>query len=291
MATKYLQLRVHALKCVQQSTNVQNILGIPLETDPNAIDISAIITDANAGVVAQAPPVFLGNRYGNGHREGFSPPKIVAEIPFTDADVFPRRVVVTLNMAEKDDGAGFDHLMERVAQELTTALSNEVGNALDREVRESEYYDLVENATEQIIGGLFKELGNLLGLSDDPFRPVTIEHAVAAFDHAPSGDATIELHEPSPHQGKYVLTYGWHVSTTRELASSSTSSIGSSAAALTRGDAARVPYPRPYRSFHFARPMAKKASGTKPPPKTTVKPPPKWFWPAPFRVFAKQPQR
>jgi hypothetical protein len=290
MTTKYLQLRVHALKCVQQSTNVQNILGIPLETDPNAIDVSAIITDANAGVVAQAPPVFLGNRYGNGHREGFSPPKVVAEIPFSDADVYPRRVVVTLNMAEKDDGAGFDHLMERVAQELTTALSNEVGNALDREITESEYYDLVENAAEVIVSGLFKELGNLLGLSDDPFRPVTIEHALPAFDHAPSGDATIELHEPSPHKGKYVLTYGWNVSTTRGVEEAG-SGIGLQTAALTKGDAARVPYPRPYRSFHFARPMPKKAGATKPPPKTTTKPPPKWFWPAPFRVFGKQPQR
>ena len=293
MTTKYLQLRVHGLQCVQESTNVQNFMGIPLEWDPNAIDISAIITDPNAGVVAQAPPVLLGTRYRNGHRESFAQPKVIAEIPFSDDEVYPRRMVVTLNLAEKDDGAGFDHLMESVAHELTTALSREVGGALDREIREIEYYDLVENATQQVIGALFKEIGNLLGLSDDPFAPVTLEHEVRAFDHAPSGTATIELREPSPYQGKYVLTYGWHVSTSRAIASESAGgTTGATSEALSRAGVAPVPYPRPFRSFRFARPMAKRGA-TKPPPKVQVQLP-KWWVPTPLRLFtkpAKQPQR
>ena len=55
MTVKYLQLRVHDLKCLKITQNRQNIFGISLENDPDSIDISAIITDAVQGVVAEAP--------------------------------------------------------------------------------------------------------------------------------------------------------------------------------------------------------------------------------------------
>jgi len=287
MTTRYLQFRVHALQCVQMSTNVQNFLGVPLEWDPNSIDLSAIITDANAGVVAQAPPVFLGNRYGNGHRESFATPKVAAEIPFSSDDVYPRRVAVTINMAEKDDGGGFDHLMESVAHELTTTLSREVGGALDRGVRESEYYGLVENAAETAIKALFKALGDALGLSDDPFQPVTLEQELRSFDATPSGTATIELHEASPYSGKYVLTYGWHVSPTRGIQpATATGSTAATSAALTSAGMTPPPYPRPFRSFRFARPMNKRAVAVPRPGGAAP-----WHWhPTPIKLFtAKSP--
>jgi hypothetical protein len=101
--------------------------------------------------------------------------------------------------------------------------------------------------------------------------------------------ATIELHEPSPYQGKYVVTYGWHVSATRAMAPASASATGASSEALSAAGVAPVPYPRPFRSFRFARPMAKRSTA-KPPPKVKM-PLPKWWVPTPLRLFTKQPKQ
>lgn len=284
MATKYLQLRVHGLQCLQKSTNVQNFLGIPLETDPNSIDLSAIVTDAAEGLVARGPTVFLGNRYDNGRRETWADPKVVAEIPFSDDDSYPRRVAVSLNMAEKDDGAGFNELMDDVAGELAETLSREVGEELDASVSESEYYDDVWKVVEQAFVAIFRAIGDALGLQDDPFRPINLDHELRSFAHAPSGTSTITLHEAAPHQGKYVLTYGWHVSSTRAIGDT----VGAATGALVgKGDDGRArriapaPYPRPFRTYRFARPMKKRAVVVKPPFRKIP-----WFWHAtPIKLF------
>ena len=298
MPTKYLQLRVHGLQCVKMTENRQNFMGIPLETDPDAIDIAAIVTDPGHGLVAQAPPVYLGNRYTAGRRETFSPPKVIAEIPIAETDPFPRRVVVSVNMAEKDDGAGFDELTERVAEELTRTLSDEVGGALDREITESRYYELVEDATGDIIKTLFREIGNLLGLGDDPFRPVTIEHEMRTMTDAPSGTHTVEIVEPNPaHHGKFVLTYGWYLADHQAIGGAMGPAVMSSSSGTARSTAglSGSPYPRPFRSFRFARPMrAKTAVPTKVLRTATAgKPAPRplWWYPSPVKLLGEKPPK
>lgn len=282
MATKYLQLRVHELTCVKMTENRQNIFGISLETDPDAIDISAIVADSVAGVVAQAPIVYLGNRYTNGRRETFTPPKVIAEVPISDTDAFPRRVQMTVNMAEKDDGAGFDELMGRVAEQLAHTLADEVGDELPTDVVESVYYREVEHVVGDVIKTIFTEIGRALGLGDDPFRPIVVSHELRSFADAPTGTTTVDIFEPNPaHHGKFQLTYGWHIvdrptiTSTAPATSSGAADMGRSAAALSTA----VPYPRPYRAFRFARPLAKhpvpvlvKAATKKPPPKSAVRP-------------------
>lgn len=262
MATKYLQLRVHDLTCVKMTENRQNIFGIPLETDPDSIDISAIITDPVHGVVAQAPTVFLGNRYTNGKRESFSPPKVIAEVPVADTDPFPRRVQVTVNMAEKDDGAGFDALLESVAGELADVLREEVGGALDSGITESTYYRVVEQEVGNVIQVIFSAITQALGLGDDPFRPIVLTHELRSLTDAPSGTRTVNIYEPNPqHKGQFKLTYSWHLVDQPAFTTGSTSGIAGAAAAL-KSDEVRsaVPYPRPYRKFQFASPMKKKAA-------------------------------
>jgi hypothetical protein len=265
----------------------QNIFGISLETDPDAIDVSAIITDAAQGVVAQAPPVYLGNRYTNGRHESFSPPKVIAETPISDSDSFPRSVHVTLTMAEKDDGGGFDHLIETVSQELAQQLGNEIGNRIDPELSENVYYQTVEREAGNLIKGLFSELLKALGLGDDPFRPVVLEREVRSLSDAPTGTQTVDIFEPNPaHHGQFRLTYSWHLSDHSGIATSTSGAqtISSTGAALT-SSAARlaVPYPRPFRTFRFAAPRMKKSTGIsvttakKPPPKGTTRP--LWLYP------------
>jgi hypothetical protein len=295
MPTKYLQLRVHGLECQKRTENRQNFLGIPLETDPDAIDIAAIVTDPAHGLVAQAPPVYLGNRYNTGTNERFATPKVIAEVPINDTDPFPRRVVVTLNMAEKDDGAGFDDLTERVAEELAGALRDEIGGALDREITDSAYYGIVEDAVSGVIRGLFSEIGNLLGLGDDPFRPVTIEHEMRTASDAPSGTRTATLLEPNPaHHGKYVLTYGWHLSDRSAMSGSvaGTGTTGASSEALSRTGYNSAPYPRPFRSFRFSRPMRKNIAVPtvvvrKPVAKAAAARPPLWWYPSVIRPLGQ----
>lgn len=123
--SKYLQLRIHSLACERMTENRQNFLGIPLETDPDSIDISAVVTDAQQGLVVNPPTVFLGKDYRSGTRESFSPPRVIAEVPVAQTDCFPRSVTAAVNMAEKDDGAGFDQLMSEVSRELTSELRDE----------------------------------------------------------------------------------------------------------------------------------------------------------------------
>jgi hypothetical protein len=291
---KYLQLRVHRLECVKMTENRQNFLGIPLETDPDAIEIATITTDAVHGLVAEGPPVRLGNRFTNGKVESYSTPKVIAEIPISDTDPFPRRVTVTLNMVEKDDGGGFSDLMFDLATELGRVLADEVGDELDRGITESDYYRLVERTAVQGLGTLARELANLLGLHDDPFRPVTVNCALAAFTDAPSGTAVATFREPNAaHHGEHRLTYGWHVATSPAMtaaAAAGGAGTGRSSAALSGAGYAPTPYGRPFRSVRFARPMNKRAAvQIKPPPKTTaptaaaapvVKVPPRYWYPS-----------
>ncbi len=287
MTTKFLQLRIHDLVCIKMTENRQNFLGISLETDPDSIDVSAIITDAAQGVVAQAPPVFLGNRYTNGRHESFSPPKVIAETPISDSDSFPRSVHVTVTMAEKDDGGGFDHLIEEVAQELAHQLGNEIGDRIDPSLNDNVYYQAVEREAGNLLKGVFSELLKALGLGDDPFRPVMLEHEVRSLTDAPTGTHTVDIFEPnSAHHGQFRLTYSWHLADQSGIATSTSGArtISSTGAALT-SSAARlaVPYPRPFRTFRFAAPKMKKSPGIAVP--TTKKPPPKastrplWLYP------------
>lgn len=287
MATKYLQLRVHDLKCIKMTENRQNIFGISLETDPDSIDITAIITDAAQGVVAQAPPVFLGNHYTNGRHESFSPPKVIAEAPVSDADAFPRHLQVTVTMAEKDDGGGFDTLLEEVSRELAERLGDEVGDAIDPSLSENTYYQMVERAAGDMIKGVFSEILKALGLGDDPFRPVVLEHELRSLTDAPSGTQTVDIFEPNTqHHGQFRLTYSWHLSDTAAIGGSvAARTVSSTSAALTSSAAPRPPYPRPFRTFRFAAPRMKKKTGIavklptakKPPPKTSTRP--LWMYP------------
>jgi hypothetical protein len=275
-------------------------MGISLETDPDSIDISAIIADPAAGVVAQAPTVFLGNRYTAGKRETWSTPKVIAEVPISDTDTFPRRVQMTINMAEKDDGAGFDELMGRVAEQLADTLADEVGDELPEEVVESVYYREVENVVGDVIKVIFTEIGRALGLGDDPFRPIIVSHELRAFTDAPTGTTTVDIFEPNPqHHGKFQLKFGWHMADRPAMAGaalpSGAADMGRSTAALSTA----VPYPRPYRTFRFARPMRKKhavpvvvrrpATAKKPPPKTPVRP--FWLYPTWFRALGDKPPK
>jgi hypothetical protein len=298
VATKYLQLRIHALKCIKMTENRQNFMGIPLETDPDAIDISAIIADPAHGVVAQAPTVYLGNRYTAGKTESWPTPKVIAEVPISDSDTFPRRVQVTVNMAEKDDGAGFDELVGRVAEELASTLSEEVGGELDSSIVESTYYREVENVVGDIIKQIFTEIGRALGLGDDPFRPIIVSHDLPSFTSAPTGTTTVDIFEPNPqHKGKFQLTYGWHLTDRTAFGSSPVgpaADSGRATAALSKP----VPYPRPFRTFRFARPLTKQAkrvvvprrtTATKPPPKSAARP--MWLYPMAVRSLGDKPPK
>jgi hypothetical protein len=296
--TKYLQLRVHELTCIKMTENRQNFFGISLETDPDSIDISAIVTDAEEGVVAQAPPVFLGNRYTSGHREAFSSPKVIAEVAISDTEAFPRRVQMTINMAEKDDGGGFDQLVESLAHELANRLGDEVADRIDPDLAENTYYELVEREAGNIIESLFKEIMKAFGLGDDPFRPVTIEYSLRSFTDAPSGTQTVDIFEPNPaHHGKFRLTYGWHLADRPSITSSSSSSsdVGTSLGALsTRSTSLTVPYPRPYRMFRFAAPKKKRPGIAVAKPPVAKKPPPKsplplWLYPMAVRPLGTKP--
>lgn len=293
MTVKYLQLRVHDLKCLKMTENRQNIFGISLENDPDSIDISAIITDAVQGVVAQAPPVFLGNRYTDGRHESFSPPKVIAEAPVSDTDPFPRRLQVTVNMAEKDDGGGFDHLIETVSRELAHELSETVGGELDSSITESTYYHDVETGAGDIIKMIFNAITQALGLGDDPFRPVMLSHELRSITDAPNGTHTVDIFEPNPqHHGQFRLTYSWHLSDQPgiETSTSGARTVSSSSAALSSSlTRLAVPYPRPFRTFRFAAPMKKKpavrvtvpTTAKKPPPKATTRP--LWLYPMSLR--------
>lgn len=280
--TRYLQLRVHELRCLNMTENRTNFLGIPLETDPDSIDLSAIVVDAGEGQVAQAPTVFLGNRYTDGKTERFRTPKVIAEIPISESDVFPRQATVTLNMAEKDDGAGFDELMKEVARELADELGERVGDELGDDVAMSDIYDRAEDATEDIIAVILQAIGRALGLGDDPFKPVTVSVQVdSATDSPPSDRRTVRFHEPNPaHKGEFVLTYDWHMSSERAIVESG--AAGVSHAAL-KGDGAAPAYPRPYRSYSFRRPRKRTQ-----PRLPTIKLSPRfsrWWGPAPIRFF------
>lgn len=209
--TKYLQLRVHRLRCVRETQNRQNFMGIPLEIDPDSIDVQALVVDGGEGVVAQGPTVFLGNKYRDGREERFSPPKVLAEIPVRDDDVFPRRVKVSLNMAEKDDGGGFDELMSKVATTLAGELTKTVRNQFGSEVTSSEIYGEVENTAVKFLQAVLHEIGKALGLGDDPFVPVDISVQLAsATADVSSAEQQVRFREPNPvHKGEFLLTYSW----------------------------------------------------------------------------------
>lgn len=279
---RYLQLRVHELRCTNMTENRQNIFGISLETDPDSIDLAAIVVDAGEGQVAQAPTTYLGNRYTDGKTERFATPRVIAEIPVSDSDVFPRRATVTLNMAEKDDGAGFDELMKEVARELADELGERVGDELGDEVAMSDIYAKAEDVTEDVIASLLRLIGEALGLGDDPFAPVTLSVTLdSATDAPPAGRHTVAFHEPNPaHKGEFVLTYDWHISSERAIAEAG--AAGAAREAL-KADGQAPPYPRPYRSYSFRKPRKQVE-----PAFPTIKLSPRfsrWWRPAPIRFF------
>jgi hypothetical protein len=252
-------LRVRKLQCQTMTQNRQNFMGIPLETDPDSIDISTIAVDAEQGVVVNSPIVFLGNRYTAGKIESFEPPKVISEFPISDADLFPRRLKVSLNMAEKDNGGGFDTLMTELSETVAREIREEVeGSSSSGRSSEDEWWKAVARVLE-VIG---KKIGKALGLGDDPFRPVELNQELRSFtDSIPAEQKTVEFLEPNPaHKGKFILTYDWFLSTSRSINDSA--SVGASAAPLTKRDATTRAvvgsYPRPYRIYRFRPPRSRK---------------------------------
>lgn len=290
---KYLQLRVHKLQCVRETQNRQNFMGIPLEIDPDSIDLQALVVDGGEGVVAQGPTVFLGNKYRSGKEERFSPPKVLAEIPVRDDDVFPRRVKVSLNMAEKDNGGGFDELMGEVAASLAGELSGLVGRELGNDVSSSDVYRQVETVAGDILEKLLQELCKALGLGDDPFKPVDISVQLdAASSTAPAGERQVRFREPNPaHKGEFVLTYSWTLSGAPQLDTAppvdATDPGGRVVAALTTSNG----YGRSHRVHRFRGAARKQTTAKTLQPKQIRVGSRSFSWyPTPIRLMASQPK-
>lgn len=228
---KYLQLAATSLQCVKMTENRAYAWFIPLETDPDSIDVSTILTDGQQGVVVNHRPVFLGNRYNSGHTERFASPKPICEVLLQEGDTYPRRVGLTINMAEKDDGAGFYQLTDQIATELTDELSDWA----EREIGGGGFENVLIEQAAVIAGDLaktlFKEIGSLLGLGDDPLLPQSIVHKIESYNQTPPSDEVVlRFREPNPaHKGEFILKCKWQIADSSAFLSSTAAVVNNSA--------------------------------------------------------------
>jgi hypothetical protein len=262
MATKFLQLHVNSLECVRITKNRQEFLGIPLETDPDSIEVATTLTDGQNGVVVNYSPVFLGNRFRDGIRETYVD-KVICEVAVQDDDIFPRRVAVALAMAEKDDGGGFQELTDRVANELAENLTEYVQREVDAGDYEQVLTESIGNVAVSMGQEIFRAIGNALGLGDDPFLPQTLIYEIPSYNSQPSMDQVVLVFkEPhASHNGEFRMYCNWHVSNTSAFLVSNANSSGSTGVAVAPlVDQSSNPYVNfsGLRAIRFARPVRKR---------------------------------
>lgn len=212
---RQLRFRVHEVKCVDE-TNPEW---------PGGDEISMGGAAAgDTGVATEIRELFVGSGFDDGDRKTYAPPIVLQQFDML-AGNFPKTYVVTLTLAEKDNG-GMSEFIRKLWEaikgkvtEILNALAAAAGAAIGGKIGGSigtaiagPLGTIIGAVAGAIIGALVAWLIN--ALKDDIFPP----QASSAFFYAPDGtfpggsltSPRDSLHFRD-HGGHYQVTYDWQI--------------------------------------------------------------------------------
>lgn len=212
---RQLRFRVHEVKCVDE-TNPEW---------PGGDEISMGGAAAgDTGVATEIRELFVGGGFDDGDRKTYAPPLVLQQFDML-AGNFPKTYIVTLTLAEKDNG-GMSEFIRKLWEaikgkvtEILNALAAAAGAAIGGKIGGSigtaiagPLGTIIGAVAGAIIGALVAWLVN--ALKDDIFPP----QASSAFFYAPDGtfpggsltSPRDSLHFRD-HGGHYQVTYDWQI--------------------------------------------------------------------------------
>ena len=212
---RQLRFRVHEVKCVDETN--------PEWWGSDEISMGGVGV-GDTGVATEIRELFVGGGFDDGDRKTYAPPVVLQQFDM-QAGNFPKTYVVTLSLAEKDNGGMSEFvrkLWEAIKEKVTVilnALAAAAGAAIGGKIGGSigtaiagPLGTIIGAVAGAIIGALVAWL--IKALKDDIFTP----QASSAFFYAPDGTfpgGTLISPRDSlhfrDHGGHYQVTYDWQL--------------------------------------------------------------------------------
>jgi hypothetical protein len=197
-----LELRIHRVKCIDET-------GGWLEIGSDEIRLGGTAVD-ETGDTHKIGDFGVMN-FDDGDVKTYSPPKSFTTFRLTEGNQFPKQYLVTLILAEQDQGGVSDfinNLLKKIKEEIAKRLAKLIGQA----------YPPIEIFNEEIRKAIKWVLDNVIDYilrlwSDDIFRPVTVRTRIPSLTARWNGNAQSPRRKVlfTGHKGKYELTYDWRM--------------------------------------------------------------------------------
>lgn len=201
-----LQFRVHSVRCIRPTRHS------PLESDPDSIDLAAVVIDEN-GEADGSRTFLVHDRFSAGVQKDFSPPLVVYQFDLNEASFWPRTYFSILTLAERDDWGRIDDWVVSAVRQVSTAVSSLLGRLTSREVgralRSEEVGGLAGNAVTAVVQALLESVFS--ALDTDVLTPTRVELELASPDFTFSGatDGPVRSVILQGHDGEYLVTHSW----------------------------------------------------------------------------------
>lgn len=207
-ATDLLQLRIHKVQCIAETTPKGGEDKIYLAgTTVDAIGTSRKVSQFHVGD-------FNDDQDDKKLVVTYSPPKVFAEFDLRPGDKWPKTYFATLVLAEKDNGGLPDFintLFEKVKSEVISAIATAIGAGI------GELGGPIGAAIGAAVGFILGELFKLFkeAWEDDIFKPFTVKMKVQSPGDLWNGNKTesgLGWINWKGHGGEYKLWFDWHIS-------------------------------------------------------------------------------
>jgi hypothetical protein len=205
--TNKLELRIHKVKCVDETNGFLNS-----EAGDDEIDLGGTTVDEN-GDTHKISPFRVGSDFDDGEQKVFSPLRRFTFFNLTEGTAFPKSYFVTLVLAEIDMGGlpeFLDKLLNWVKERVISALSTALGTAIG--ASGGPVGAIIGAAVGFVVGRVFELFKSVW--EDDIFTPFTASVNIPSLaarwpggaTDSPQGTVTF-----NGHGGSYQLVYDWRM--------------------------------------------------------------------------------
>jgi hypothetical protein len=204
---KKLTLRIHSVKCVDE-TGTGGLFGTEGFGD-DEISLGGTVVGVT-GTTAKVSPFNVSSSFEDGDVKNFNPLKPFFTFDLTKGKQFPKTVIATLVLAERDMG-GISDFIDALTEKIEDQVTNLLAGLGESQVPGSGI--IARPIIDWCVDKVFDYLKSVW--SDDVFKPATLSVKISSPTHTFNNG---KIHSPDQtitfkgHDGAYELKHDWLLS-------------------------------------------------------------------------------
>lgn len=211
MTAKQLELRVHNVKCIDET-------GGSRVTEWGSDDIylggTAVVLKYPIPSVVQVPYFKVG-QFDDDDRKTYDPPKTFSTFDLRKSSSFPRNYAVSLVLVERDSGDQMNEFLNALAEKQQEAVvkAYQLAKSKGQEAETEEFWNFVWDEAKNIVKELLLDWWRSVR-KDDIFEPGNATIAIASLNHNWNGkpNSPVSKLTYKGHNATYEVSYDWILS-------------------------------------------------------------------------------